>query len=268
KALPVPDAARPSLDTNYQAPLTEFERAVAEIWRDVLHLEQIGIHDNFFELGGHSLLATQVISRLRHLFSIDLPLRRLFEEPSIAALAKIVEVITVGGEGLPALPLLAVARDGDLPLSFAQQRLWFIDQLDPHATTYNLASAVKLSGALDLGALERALSEVVRRHEALRTTFPTVDSLPVQRITAAQELELPLLDLSGLAGAEREVERLAGEEAQRPFELATGPLLRAQLLRVAEEEHVVLVTMHHIVSDGWSMGLLVREVVALYAAYS
>src|SRR5262249_14945539 len=150
------------------------------------------------------------------------------------------------------------------------QRLWFIDQLEPGSATYNISSALRLGGVLDAAALERALSEVVRRHEALRTVFPTVDGLPVQRIAPAEKVAVPVKDLRGLGEdlRQREVERLATAEGQRPFDLSAGPLLRAQLLRVSEEEHVVLVTMHHIISDGWSMGLLVREVAALYEAYS
>jgi len=267
RALPEPEQSRESLGTEYAAARTAIEEILVDIWSEVLNVAQVGIHDNFFHLGGHSLLATQVISRARKAFSIELPLRALFEHTNLAALGKHIEGALRTEEGLLMPPLHLVKRDGDLPLSFAQQRLWFIDHLEPGQSTYNIAAAVRLTGELDSAALERALSEVVRRHEALRTTFPTVDGLPVQRIAQPRALELPLVDLSELPAVEREVERLASEEAQLPFDLSTGPLLRAHLLRVSVEEHVVLVTMHHIVSDGWSMGLLVREVSRLYEAY-
>jgi amino acid adenylation domain-containing protein/non-ribosomal peptide synthase protein (TIGR01720 family) len=269
RALPEPEMDRGALGVEYAAARTAIEEILVDIWSEVLNVAQVGIHDNFFHLGGHSLLATQVISRARKAFSIELPLRALFEHTSLAALGKHIEVILRTEEGLLMPPLRAVEREGDLPLSFAQQRQWFIEQLEPGLSTYNIAAAVRLSGELDAVALERALSEVVRRHEALRTTFPTVDGLPVQRIAEPGAWQLPFVDLSELPEAERAeaVERLASEEAQRPFDLSVGPLLRAQLLRVSAEEHVVLVTMHHIVSDGWSMGLLVREVSRLYEAY-
>src|SRR5262249_27923257 len=254
---------RAGLRKPYVAPRTAIEEILVDIWSEVLGGAKVGVNDNFFELGGHSLLATRLLSRVRASFALEVPLRKLFEGPTVAALATQVEAALRLDQGTVAPPLRAVERDGDLPLSFAQQRLWFIDQLDGGSATYNISTAVRLNGVLDVAALERALSEVVRRHEALRTTFPTVDGLPVQRIAEPQALHLPLVDVSE-PGA---VERLATEEAQRPFDLSVGPLLRVQLLRVSEEEHVVLVTMHHIVSDGWSMGLLVREVSRLYEAY-
>src|SRR6185369_15696480 len=269
RVLPEAEQERAAPGVDYAAPRTAIEEILVGIWSEVLGVAQVGINDNFFKLGGH-LLATQVISRVRQAFTIELPLRTLFEGPTIRALAQQVETALRLDHQVEAPPLRAVVREGDLPLSFAQQRLWFIDQLEPGSATYNIATAVRLAGALDAEALERALSEVVRRHEALRTTFPTVDSLPVQRIAEARRLELTVVDLSGLAEGEREREvgREAQAEGYQPFNLASDPLLRARLLRVSAEEHVVLVTMHHIVSDGWSMGILVRELSALYAAYS
>ncbi|HEX3249416.1 MAG TPA: amino acid adenylation domain-containing protein, partial [Pyrinomonadaceae bacterium] len=267
RALPAPATGRAGLRRPYVPPRTAIEEILVDIWSEVLGGAKVGIHDNFFELGGHSLLATRLLSRVRASFALEVPLRKLFAGPTVATLATHIETGLRSDQETLAPPLRVVERDGDLPLSFAQQRLWFIDQLEPGLSTYNISTAVRLSGELKVTALERALSEVVRRHEALRTTFPTVDGLPVQRITEACALQLPLVDLSGMVAPEAEVERLASEEAQRPFDLSVGPLLRAQLLRVTDEEHVVVVTMHHIVSDGWSMNLLVREVSRLYEAY-
>jgi amino acid adenylation domain-containing protein/FkbM family methyltransferase len=271
RALPEPDDHGHTPGVEHTPPRTPIEEILAGIWSEVLGVERVGIKDNFFELGGHSLLATQVISRLRHVFSVDLPLRSLFEQPNLAALCKSIEGVLSGGEATAQPPLRKVAREGNLPLSFAQQRLWFIDQLEPHSSTYNIASAVRLSGSLNVTALERALNEVITRHETLRTTFPTVDSQPVQLIAEPAPFSLSVIDLSALETEDErqtEVQRLAREEARRPFDLTMGPLFRATLLRVEAEEHIALVTMHHIISDGWSIGILIREVATLYAAFS
>ena len=216
------------------------------------------------------MLATQLISRVRHAFSIDLGLRSLFESPTVTALATRVETALRADRGPAAPPLRAVARSGDLPLSYAQQRLWFIEQLEPGSATYNIATAVRLTGMLDAPALQRSLSELVRRHEALRTTFPMVDGMPVQRIEPEHSFAVPLLDLTALKENEREpeVERLAAEEARQPFDLVHGPLFRVKLVRITESEHVLFAVMHHIISDGWSLGVLIREVASLYEAYS
>jgi acyl carrier protein len=231
-------------------------------------VERIGIHDNFFHLGGHSLLATQVVSRLREAFQVDIPLRRIFELPTVAGLTQSIELTRRVGHTLAAPAILPVQHDGDPPLSFAQQRLWFIDQLDPGNSVYNFPAAVRLTGPLDLAALKKSLNEIVRRHEVLRTTFVTVDGHPGQVISLTSTVALPLVDLRELSEAEREteVQRLAIEEARRPFDLAKGPLLRASLLQLGEQEYVGLLTMHHIVSDGWSTGVLIREIAIIYQA--
>ena len=236
----------------------------------MLKLERIGIHDNFFELGGHSLLATQVIARLRKAIQIELPLRALFEAPTIAGLAKVVEESQRATQNIASLSIPATSRGGDLPLSFAQARLWFLDQLEPNSSVYNLANGIRLKGTLRVGALEQSLNEIVRRHEALRTSFSMVEGQPIQVISSSFILPLPILDLSDLSEAEREVEaqRLADEENQRAFDLARGPLLRSKLVRLGDDDHVLLVTMHHIVSDGWSMGVFFRELSILYEAFS
>ena len=267
QALPTPDDRRPELDQVFVACRTPTEELLAAIWSQVLGVERVGIYDNFFQLGGHSLLATQVVSRIREAFQVEMPLRRLFEAPTVVGLA---ESIDVGrGAGLLASPIVPVPRDGELPLSFAQQRLWFIDQLEPGGSVYNFPAAVRLKGPLNVAALKHSLHEIVKRHEALRTTFAIVDGRPVQVIAPLLTLPLPIVDLRYLPETEREaeVQRRATNEAQRPFDLAEGPLVRTTVLRLDENEHVGLLTMHHIVSDGWSTGILIREMAVLYDAF-
>jgi amino acid adenylation domain-containing protein/non-ribosomal peptide synthase protein (TIGR01720 family) len=270
RALPSPDDhGLDELIGEYVGPRTATEEIVAGIWAEVLEVEQVGVHDNFFEMGGHSLLATQVMSRTREAFAVELPLRSLFESPTVKGLAAQLDAVLKSEERVALPPLKAVEHDGEIPLSYAQQRLWFLDQLEPNNPFYNIPAGVRLSGELHVEALERTLSEIVRRHEVLRTSFTMVVGEPRQVISAATKIKLPLEDFSHLPAEQREEEaaRLAGEEAREPFDLSRGPLLRARLLRLAADEHVLLATMHHIVSDGWSMGVLVREVSALYEAY-
>ena len=268
--LPAPSLARPELDTNFVAPRTPVEEQLVEIWVEVLGVTRVGVHDDFFELGGHSLRATQLVSRVREVFQVELPLLSLFEEPTIAGLAKRIEEARRGTQGPTAPPLVPVSRDAQLPLSFSQQRMWLLDQLEPDTPTYNISHALELSGTLDTEALKWSLGEIVSRHEALRTTFADVDGEPVQVISPTLDAKLPVEDLSGLlqAGREAEAERLALEEKRRPFDLESGPLFRSRLLRLGEEEHILLISMHHIVSDGWSMGVFWRELGALYGAFS
>ncbi|WP_370451132.1 amino acid adenylation domain-containing protein [Corallococcus sp. CA049B] len=258
KALPEPEA--PKAGSTYEAPRTETEAKLAAIWAEVLRVPQVGVKDDFFALGGHSLLATQVVSRVRAETGAELPLRALFEAPTVEALARRLE--KAGRAKAPAL--VPVSRDAPLPLSFAQQRLWFIDQLDPGTALYNIPVAIRLEGDWDAGALERALHEVVRRHEALRTTFVAGNPEPVQQIASDSAFTLEVDDLTANTA---EVRRRVEQEVLRPFDLAQGPLIRALLLKLGAGEHVLTVTMHHIVSDGWSLGVLVREVGALYAAF-
>ncbi|HYR10453.1 MAG TPA: condensation domain-containing protein, partial [Longimicrobium sp.] len=270
-ALPAPDA-RGSREGAYVAPRTPAEERMAGIWAQVLGVERVGAEDHFFDLGGHSLLATQLVSRVREAFRTELPLRVVFEAPTLSELARRVEALraeTPGGAGAP--PLVPVPRDGSpLPLSFAQQRLWFIDQLEPGSTTYNMPSALRLRGTLDRGALVRALERIVARHEALRTTFPSVDGEPVQRIAPVEESAFRLVehDLHATPDAEDRLRRLVWDEASELFDMAQGPLIRGRLVRMAADDHVLLLTLHHIVSDGWSMGVLHRELGALYGAFA
>ncbi|HTN88778.1 MAG TPA: amino acid adenylation domain-containing protein [Sorangium sp.] len=270
RGLPAPDAARAGDAQTYAAPRTPAEELLAGIFAEVLGVEQVGVHDDFFALGGHSLLATQVISRIRAAFGTELPLRLLFKTPTVAGLGAQVEAAQRAGMRASAPPIEPVPRDGELALSFAQQRLWFLEQLDPGNASYVSPGALRLRGRLDAAALGRAFGEVVRRHEALRTTFATRDGRAAQEIQPAPATwPVPVMDLTSMPEAEREAEalRATAAEAARPFDLAAGPLLRTRLLRLGADDHVLLVTMHHIVSDGWSIGVLMREVAALYQAF-
>ncbi|MBV9122341.1 MAG: amino acid adenylation domain-containing protein, partial [Planctomycetes bacterium] len=270
KTLPAPEQAREDVPASLSAPRTPVEELVAGVWAEVLGRGPAGIHDNFFELGGHSLLATQVVSRLQEWLRVDLPLRALFEAPTVAGLAEVIEHLRQGSARVQLPPLGPTPREGPLPLSFAQQRLWFLHQWAPGSCLYHIPAAVRLHGPLDVSALERSFQEVVRRHEALRTTFANADGQPVQVITPDRASPLPVIDLSAVPAAEREekVQELASLEARRPFDLVGEPLLRTTLLRLGAEEHVVLLTMHHIISDGWSLGVFLREVTALYGAFA
>ena len=271
KALPPPEQQSPR--ESYQAPRTPAEEVLASIWAELLGLERVGTADHFFDLGGHSLLATRVMSRLRGAFGVEMSLRDLFEAPVLADLAARVESVRLqedrrSGAVAPIPPLVPVPREGPLPLSFAQQRLWFIDQLEPDSPLYNIPAALRVEGPLHAGALASCLGEIVRRHEALRTVFAVQKGAPVQVIRPPAAFSLPVVDLAGLAEntAEALALRLAGEEAGRPFDLAGDPLLRTVLLRLAGGDHILALTLHHIAGDGWSMGILIREVEALYAA--
>jgi amino acid adenylation domain-containing protein len=268
KALPSPDSVRLQ-DAAFTAPRSLTEELLAGIWCELLELKQVGIHQSFFAVGGHSLLATQLLSRIRSTFEVELPLNRLFEAPTIAGLAEGIEAARRAGSLPPAPPIGRASREGRLPLSYAQRSLWLTDRMEPGNVAYNISNALVLTGPLSVPALRGALAEVIRRHEVLRTTFPTVEGEPAQRIASAGSAGLlPLIDLSALSAGPRaeEQRRLAAEAALRPFRLDRDALLRALLLRLGDEEHALLVTVHHIVSDAWSAALLVREWTTLYAA--
>jgi len=266
KALPKPEYVRPELASQYQSPRTPIEETVCGVWADVLKLSQIGTHDNFFELGGHSLLATQVVVRLRDLFRVELPLRRLFESPTVAGLADEIERLQRSALGLQTAPIVQVPRNQPLPLSFAQQRMWFLDKLEPNNHLYNVPHVVRMMGALNPSALERAINQIVARHEALRTTFPTIDGKPVQRIAPALTVSMILTDLSTLPERVRDTEarRLALTETARPFNLESGPLIKVALLKLGSRDHVLVLNTHHIVSDRWSLNTLWKELVQFY----
>jgi acyl transferase domain-containing protein len=262
--------SRPNLRTGYAAPGNEVEEAIAKIWQKLLGVEQAGIHDNFFELGGHSLLATQVMSKVRETFNVELSLRTMFEAPTVAGLAEKVSAARQAARQDSVPPLVPIPRDRELPLSYAQARLWFLDQLEPGNPAYNLPAAVRLAGRLDIPALARTFDEIRRRHEALRTSFVAHQGHGLQLISPDWRAPLPVVDLEALAPAQREAQaqKLAQQEAQEPFDLSRPELLRVRLLRLGADEHILLLTMHHIISDGWSMGVLVREVSQLYTAYA
>ncbi|MFJ7903270.1 non-ribosomal peptide synthase/polyketide synthase [Streptomyces sp. NPDC096198] len=262
RALPAPG---PAAAAGHTPPRTPGERALAAIWSQVLAVEGIGAEDDFFDLGGDSILAAQVLSRIREEHGVRLSVRDVFTARTVAALAPLLDEPSAAA---PSEPIPAAPRDLPLPLSSAQRRLWFLDDLTAGGTEYNTGVALRLRGPLDPAALERSLRRLAARHDSLRTTFATVDGQGVQRIGADAELPLHTEDLAELPEERRAeaAERLLTEELQRPFDLAAGPLTRALLVRSAPEDHLLLLAQHHIVTDGWSVGLLTRELAALYEA--
>jgi amino acid adenylation domain-containing protein len=260
-ALPAPEADAFAVAA-YEPPQGPIETALAEFWRSLLDVERIGRHDNFFALGGHSLLAVQLISRIRSQLSQELAPTELFEHPTLAGLAK--RVCAAEANRLPAI--MPTERDQPLPLSYAQQRLWFLCQLEGASAAYHMPAALRLRGRLEEPALHQAFDRIVQRHQVLRTTFDVIEGQPVQRI-GASGFALQSHDLSQAVDAAWQLQQLVKEEAAAPFDLNSGPLLRGRLLKLGAQEHVLLVTMHHIVSDGWSLAVLVGELNALYAAY-
>ncbi|GFM76939.1 non-ribosomal peptide synthetase [Pseudomonas cichorii] len=261
--LPAPTASD-VISRRYEAPQGQLESALAELWQNLLKVEQVGREDHFFELGGHSLLAIQLISQMRQQLSIELDLAELFAHPTLADLVKM--AASAGKSSLPDITL--ADRDADLPMSFAQQRLWFLAQMEGASEAYHMPAGLRLRGVLDASVLQNALDRVVERHEVLRTRFvPHATEQAVQVIDAkGAGFTLKRIDLSGQADAELQMQTLARQEALAPFDLERGPLVRGTLIRLGETEHVLLVTLHHIISDGWSIGVLTREVAALYDA--
>ncbi len=271
-ALPSPESAGGGPRSGYVAPRTPLEEIVARIWAEVLKVEMVGAGDNFFALGGHSLLAIQLLSRLRSELDARLSLRAVLDAPDLAALAALVEEARAAGYGPAAAspPLEPLPRDGALPLSFAQERLWFMAQLEPDSPAYNLPAALRLRGLLDVAALAGSLDEIRRRHEVLRTVYPTRGGRPSCVVSPPERQPLPLVDLAALPADLREAEalRLLSAEARRPFGLERGPLLRGGLLRLGTADAFLFLTLHHIVSDGWSTAVLIAELRALYAGLS
>jgi amino acid adenylation domain-containing protein len=257
KALAAPDARVEA--RVFAPPHTPQEQAIAEIWREVLRLDRVGRDDDFFALGGHSILATQVLSRVRRELGVDLPLRTLFEAPTVHALAE-----RLPGAGAADGPeLVRVERGGPVPLSFAQERMWFLERMSPHAGVYNMPEAVALDGRLDAEALRQAFEALVARHEVLRTRYAEVDGQPVQDILPPPRFELPVE-----AVAEEQVHGRMLDDARAPFDLREGLPIRARLLRIAPERHLLLLNIHHIAADGWSWGVMMRELTLLYRAFA
>jgi amino acid adenylation domain-containing protein len=268
KALPASTASFQP-EEGFVAPHTFIQELLASIWIQVLKAEKVGIHDNFFESGGHSLNATQVISRARNIFRIELNIHDLFASPTITGLADIVAA-KLKERKPQSPPLQPVVRIAPLPLSFPQQRLWFIDRFESGSSFYNIPVAVRLVGNLDVPILERCVNEIVQRHELLRTSFPEIDGKPAQVIAHELSVSINLADLTQFPVDEREseVQRRAKEDVQRPFNLGKAPLLRLALLRLRPDEHILLAVMHHIISDGWSLGVFVHELTEFYGAFS
>ncbi len=268
-ALPAPGSRA---EAAFVAPRTPVEEVLAGLWASWLGAERIGAHDNFFDLGGNSLTATSLTSQARATFQAEIPVRALFESPTLSAFAERVEELAAAAAGLRLPPIVPVPHDGEAPLSFSQQRLWLINEMSRGASPfYNVAGALSLAGALDAGALAAAFSEIVRRHEALRTSFrPGAGGPPVQIVHPPRPLPLPIVDLSGLPPERREAEGLARlrAEARLPFDLTAAPLLRARLVRLDGERHLLSFVLHHIVSDGWSLDVLLRELGRLYTAFA
>lgn len=278
RVLPKPEITNSELEAAFVAPRTCQEEKLAEIWCTVLHREKVGIYDNFFELGGHSLLLTSVISRIRESFAIELPLRSLFAAPTIAALSQVltarqleVQEQSASGmtfETLP--PLVPQVRDTHIPLSFAQESIWCLQQSAPESCAYNSFFVLRFTGSLSVSVLESSFNEIIRRHEILRTTFTVVEGQPVQIITPSLTIPLEIIDLQNLPKRERisEAQRLAALEYQHHFDLSSGPVIKTTLLRLAQQEHWLTINMHHIITDGWSFGLLLEELRILYEAFA
>ncbi|MCB2251007.1 non-ribosomal peptide synthetase [Pseudomonas chlororaphis] len=250
-------------------PVTELQRQIAAIWREVLGQQRIGLRDDFFALGGHSLLATQIISRTRQACDVELPLRVLFEASELGDFAEQVRLIQEAGQRNQQLPIAKVDRSAPVPLSYSQQRMWFLWQMEPDSPAYNVGGMARFKGVLDVGRFEAALQALILRHETLRTTFPSVDGVARQRVHAETGVRMAWKDFSALDAASREqrLQQLADSEAHLPFDLETGPLLRACLVKAAEQEHYFVLTLHHIVTEGWAMDIFARELSALYEAF-
>jgi amino acid adenylation domain-containing protein len=265
RALPAPSGKE--FGSEFVAARSRLEQRLVEIWCEVLKLESCGVEDNFFDLGGHSLLALQIQARVRREFKVEVPLRRLFETPNVAGIAQCIESLQPTRD-VP--PLQRANRTNALPLSFAQQRLWFLSQLEPDSPFYNIHILLRLTGSLDVAVLERTLNEIVRRHEALRTNYRVVEERPIQVISPEVSLRLEVVDVRSVAQELRaaEMQRLATEAARRPFDLAHDLLLRTCLIRLQDDEYVLVLTLHHIVSDGWSTGVMAHEVGLLYRAFA
>ncbi|HEU4933901.1 MAG TPA: condensation domain-containing protein, partial [Pyrinomonadaceae bacterium] len=264
----LPEPARSERTEQEREPRTLVEEILAGIWSEVLGLDHVGVDEDFFELGGHSLLAVRVASRVRTALDYELPLRAIFEAPTLAALAARIEEERQRASGVSLPPITPALREGPMPLSFAQERLWFIDRLDEGSAVYNLSTAVKLEGSLQITALEQSLTELVRRHEILRTSFVEIDGQPAQVMAATMSLPLRVTNLKRIENGESATAQVIAQETAPAFDLTRLPLMRARLVQLSDREHALVLTFHHIITDGWSMRVLVKELTTLYAAFS
>ncbi len=265
RGLPEPDQLRPELATAYQEPRTRIEHLLAEIWSDVFQLDQIGVNDNFLDLGGHSLLATQIVARMNTALESTAPLRMLFDYPTIRQLANAIEA-RAGLDAVQPGKISPMQRGQNIPLSSAQQRLWFIDQLDPASSLYNINRALRLRGPLDSAKLAEAVQSIARRHEILRTTFVAHEGRPMQQLAPSITLPLTVHDLLPWPASTREAEaeQIINTESKQPFDLARGPLARVTLVRLASEDHLLLLSIHHIIADAWAVKIFFQELAAFY----
>ncbi len=259
----------PKLHETFVAPRNDQEEAIAKIWRQVFGLEQIGVDDNFFQLGGHSLIATQILSRIRDVFQVELSFGQLLNNPTINDLVKII-VQQQLKHSSPLAKIQPISREGYLPVSFAQERVYFIEQLAPSMSAYQFQESLRFKGYLNISILEQSLSEILRRHEIFRTTFPVVEGKLVQVIHSPQPVKLQVIDLQSLPKSEQEaeVQRLTDEAIQKPFDISQLPLIRWTLLKLSDQEYVLVHVEHHMVHDGWSFNLFLRELLTLYQAFS
>jgi acyl carrier protein len=257
-------------ELSYVAPRTQVEQTVAAIWEEVLGRDRISIFSDFFELGGHSLLATQMVARMRDIFGVDISVEDLFQQPSIVGVAGIMEKLLRKRERRPQESIQNCSHERPLPVSFAQRRLWLIHELDPSSAAYNVTGALRLLGILDYAALESALDSLIKRHESLRTVFLKGDGEPVQQVLPHKPFQLERVDIAGPVPIEERSSVLVarGQEAARhSFDLAHGPLFRAQLFKFNEDDHVLIITIHHIVCDGWSGAIILKEIGIFYDAF-
>ncbi|HKQ36784.1 MAG TPA: amino acid adenylation domain-containing protein, partial [Verrucomicrobiae bacterium] len=263
-ALPAPEFARPDLEEPFVPPANEREQKIAALWCDVLGLDRVGVRDNFFHLGGHSLQVMQIISRMECELSVAVSVKGFFDNPTISALA------AAASKPMAAPKIRAAEHQGAAPLSFAQQRLWFLDQLQPDSAVYNIPQPIRLKGPLRVDALQQALDDIVRRHEVLRTTYPTVEDAPIQQINPPQPVALRVIDLQSSPQAEREgiLHKELVAEAQKTFDLREDLMLRALLVQLDPQENVLLLTIHHIAADAWSLGVILSELATLYNCFS
>jgi amino acid adenylation domain-containing protein len=277
RSLPAPGNARPDLDVTYVVPQSDIEKQLAQIWEEMLDVHPIGIHDNFFDLGGHSLSATRLVSQVVKHFQLEIPLQSLFQSPTVSEMTTVItehqeRKLTKehgGITGTTVCSLRPIPRDRESPFSFAQQRLWFLHQLEPDSPVYNQFKVLRLRGRLNREALQKALDTIVERHEVLRTTFSSVDDQLTHVIHEPGAVELSVIDLLGIVTEQREValHRILSDFTHRPFDLEKAWPLRAALIQWADEEHVLVLVTHHIASDGWSNDILFRELSALYGAF-